>query len=84
MSDEVETNILYLGQPNQEDSFDRLKHLHFYYQSRIKTLELAIVQYAVTVWEREGVTFIDDMKDEGLKKALVELLNPYFALGEKE
>lgn len=48
--------------------------------ARIDVLEKAAVQYVNTVWEAEGVTFVDAMLDEELQKVIIELMNPYFAL----
>ena len=50
----------------------------------IEMLRAAIIQYVNTVWEHEGVTFINEMPNEILQKVIVKLMNPYFALGEKE
>lgn len=52
--------------------------------ARIDVLEKAVVQYVNAVWEAEGVTFVDAMPDEKLQKVIIELMNPYFALGEEK
>lgn len=52
--------------------------------ARIDVLEKAVVQYVNAVWEAEGVTFVDAMPDEELQKVIIELMNPYFALGEEK